>query len=346
MNKIKIGILGVGHLGKLHAALLKEIDLAEVIGIYDLDRAKAEKVAAELNLVVFNESEKLLEQADAACIVTPTSVHFDTAMQALKNNCHLFIEKPICSAENEAEQLITLSREKGKILQVGHIERFNPAVLALSDVEINPLFIESHRLAPFNLRGTDVAVILDLMIHDLDLILALVKSKPVSIAASGVNVVSETIDIANARLQFENGCVANVTASRISVKKMRKMRIFQSNGYISLDFVDGFSEIYFIAHEGAQGGQKTFNDGTLAFNLGQIGSGADVREIKYNRLQKSGVNPLKYELTRFLESIISGTVPLVTGEDGLAALHLANQVMDKINEHTRIVRERSVSKNG
>jgi predicted dehydrogenase len=342
MNKVKVGILGVGHLGKLHATLLKEIDLAEVIGVHDLDQSTAERVGTELNLAVFKEREKLLEQVDAVSVVTPTSAHFETAMQALQYNCHLFIEKPICAAESEAEQLITIAREKSKILQVGHIERFNPAVLALADVDINPLFIESHRLAPFNLRGTDVAVILDLMIHDLDLILALVKSKPVSIAASGVNVISDTIDIANARLQFENGCVANVTASRISAKKMRKMRIFQPNGYISLDFVDGFSEIYFIS----QGNQKTFNDGTLAFNLGQIGSGADMKEIKYSRLQKSGINPLKYELTRFLESIISGTAAVVSGEDGLAALHLANQVMEKIDEHTRVVKERSVLKNG
>jgi predicted dehydrogenase len=342
MNKVKVGILGVGHLGKSHAALLKEIDLAEVIGIHDLDSSTAEKVGAELDVPVFNERERLLQQVDAVSVVTPTSAHFESAMQALHHNCHLFIEKPICAQESEAEQLITQAREKGRILQIGHIERFNPAVLALSDVEINPLFIESHRLAPFNLRGTDVAVILDLMIHDLDLILSLVKSKPLSIVASGVNVVSETIDIANARLQFENGCVANVTASRISAKKMRKMRIFQPNTYISLDFVDGFSEIYFIAHEG----QKAFSDGTLAFNLGQISSGTETKEIKYNRLQKSGVNPLKYELTRFLESIISNTSPLVTGEDGLAALHLANQVIAKIEEHTRLIKERSSLING
>jgi predicted dehydrogenase len=342
MNKIKIGVIGVGHLGKLHASLLKEIDLAEVVGVYDLDQNKAESIARELNLPFFSDRDQLLEQADAVSIVTPTSAHYETAMQALQKDCHLFIEKPICATEAEAEQLLVKVREKNKILQVGHIERFNPAVLALSDVEINPLFIESHRLAPFNLRGTDVAVILDLMIHDLDLILSLVRSKPVSIAASGVSVISETIDIANARIQFENGCVANVTASRISAKKMRKMRIFQSSGYISLDFVDGFSEIYFIPSKG----QKNFNDGTLAFNLGQIGSGPDAKEIKYNRLQRSGVNPLKYELTRFAESVVSGTVPVVSGEEGLAALRLANQVLEKIDEHTSVIKERSRIQNG
>jgi len=342
MNKVKIGVMGVGHLGKLHASLLKEIDLADVAGVYDIDQNKAEQVGKELNLPCFAGREELLEQVDAVSIVTPTSAHYETAMQALQYNCHLFIEKPICATEDEARQLIVKARENSKILQVGHIERFNPAVLALSDVEINPLFIESHRLAPFNLRGTDVAVILDLMIHDLDLILSLVKSKPVSIAASGVNVVSETIDIANARIQFENGCIANVTASRISAKKMRKMRIFQPSGYISLDFVDGYSEIYFIPREG----QKNFNDGTLAFNLGQIGNGPEAKEIKYNRLQRSGVNPLKYELTRFLESVVSGTPPVVCGEEGLAALHLANQVLEKIDEHTRMIKERSLIQNG
>ena len=342
MNKVKVGIVGVGHLGKMHTALLKEIDLAEVIGIHDLNQATAEKVGAELNLPVFKDREQLLQQVDAVSIVTPTTTHFDLAVHALQHNCHLFIEKPICALESEAEQLLQQVKEKNRVLQIGHIERFNPAVLALSDVEINPFFIESHRLAPFNLRGSDVAVILDLMIHDLDLILSLVKSKPLTIAASGVNVVSETIDIANARLQFENGCVANVTASRISAKKMRKMRIFQPNAYISLDFVDGFSEIYFIPKEG----QKTFNDGTLAFNLGQIGSGSEAKEIKYNRLQKSGINPLKYELSRFLESIISGTQPVVSGDDGLAALHLANQVIEKINENIMLITERAKVKNG
>jgi predicted dehydrogenase len=342
MNRVKVGILGVGHLGKLHAGLLKEVDLAEVVGIYDLEPAKAERIGAELNLPFFTDRDKLLEQADAVTIVTPTSSHAETAGRALEHGCHLFIEKPICATESEAEQLIRQAGEKNKILQVGHIERFNPAVLALADVEINPLFIESHRLAPFNLRGTDVAVILDLMIHDLDLILSLVKSKPVHIAASGVNVVSETIDIANARIQFESGCVANITASRISAKKMRKMRIFQPSNYISLDFVDGYSEIYFIPREG----QKNYNDGTLAFNLGQIGSGTETREIKYNRLQRTGVNPLKYELTRFLESVISGTPPVVSGEDGLAALRLANQVLEKIDEHTKMVKERTNLSNG
>ena len=265
--------------------------------------------------------------------MTPTSAHHKIARQALENNCHLFIEKPIMATKEEAEQIIQIAREKNKILQVGHIERFNPAILAIADVVLKPLFIESHRLASFNPRGTDVAVILDLMIHDLDLILSLVKSKPVQIDASGVGVISDTIDIANARIQFESGCVANITASRISAKKMRKMRVFQQDKYISIDFIEGFSEIYYIDNDDTM----TFQNGTLAFSLGQIEAGNKSKNIKYNKLQRSDVNPLKYELNAFVDSIQANIPPLVSGEEGLAALNLANQVLIKIEEHSKLV---------
>ena len=341
MNKIRVGVLGVGHLGKLHASLYREIDQAELIGIYDTDLAKAQETGKELGVTVFDSREALLREVDAVNIVTPTSDHFDSARAALDHDCHLFIEKPIMSNEADAEAVIKDAAAKSNILQVGHIERFNPAILALADVELKPLFIESHRLASFNPRGTDVAVILDLMIHDLDLILALVKSEPVNIEASGVGVISNNIDIANARIQFKNGCVANVTASRISTKKMRKMRIFQPEAYISLDFIDGFSEIYYMSGEH----QKSFQDGTLAFSLGQIDSGDGKKAIKYNKLQRTGVNPLKYELTSFVESIAAGIPPIVSGEEGLAALKLANQVIKKIEEHTRQVSGGMISEN-
>jgi predicted dehydrogenase len=239
-------------------------------------------------------------------------------------------------SEQEAIERINLAKEKNKVSQVGHIERFNPATLALADVKLEPLFIESHRLASFNPRGTDVAVILDLMIHDLDLILSLVKSEPIQIAASGVGVISDTLDIANARISFQSGCVANVTASRISTKKMRKMRIFQENSYISMDFIEGFSEIYFLSREE----HKNYNDGTLAISLGSVDSRTGKKEIKYNKLQRIGINPLKSELTNFVDSIGTGLAPAVSGEDGLAALKLANQVLRKIEEHTKLISER------
>jgi predicted dehydrogenase len=339
MNKIRVGVIGTGHLGKLHASLYREVEQAEIAGIYDLDREKSRRIGAELNIKSFDSMEELIGAVEAVNIVTPTTTHFELAKKALEANLHVFLEKPITSSEDEASQIIGLAGEKQKILQVGHIERFNPAVLALADVELKPIFIESHRLASFNPRGTDVAVILDLMIHDLDLILSLVKSEAVQIDASGVGVVSPTVDIANARIQFANGCVANVTASRISNKKMRKMRIFQPNAYISLDFVDGFSEIFYTT----ESGKLNFNDGTLAFSLGQIDAGGIKKEIKYNKLQRTGINPLKQELRAFIESIDAGIQPVVDGKAGLAALRLANKVLQKIEEHTKIVMERSES---
>ena len=332
MNKVPVGVIGVGHLGKIHASLYREIKSANLIGVYDSDVDKAKKIADDLNLTAYGDIHQLLEKVDAVNIVTPTSTHHNIAKTALEHNCHLFIEKPIMANESEAEEIIQIAKDKNRLVQVGHIERFNPAVLAISDVTLKPLFIESHRLASFNPRGTDVPVILDLMIHDLDLILSLVKSPPVQIDASGVGVVSETLDIANARIQFENGCVANITASRISAKKMRKMRIFQQNSYISIDFVEGFSEIYYIDDTAL-----TFKNGTLAFSLGQIEAGNRRKDIKYNKLQRSDVNPLKYEISGFVESIQANIPPLVSGQDGLAALKLANQVLAKIEERTKMV---------
>jgi predicted dehydrogenase len=339
MEKTKVGILGVGHLGRLHTSLYKEINSVEIKGIYDTNDEKAQKVGEELKVTVFNEAERLLEQVDAINIVTPTPDHFNSAVKALDYNCHLFIEKPITDNIEQAEKLIQLANDKKKILQIGHIERFNPALLALEDVRLNPIFIESHRLASFNPRGTDVAVILDLMIHDLDLILSLVKSKPTKIDACGVGVISKHIDIANARIQFENGCVANITASRISAKKMRKMRIFQQDAYISLDFSDGFSEIYYIPTED----QAIYKDGTLAFSLGEINTGEQKREIKYNKLQRNDINPLKYELELFIDAIDANIAPMVSGKDGLEALKLAKEVMKKIDGHTHYVETRNIS---
>lgn len=333
MNKLPVGVIGVGHLGKIHASLYRDIQSAELVGIYDSNISQAESVGKELNVPVYREFDQLLEKVSAVNIVTPTSAHHKIAHQALEKNCHLFIEKPIMATKEEAEQIIQMAREKNKILQVGHIERFNPAILAIADVVLKPVFIESHRLASFNPRGTDVAVILDLMIHDLDLILSLVKSKPVQIDASGVGVISDTIDIANARIQFESGCVANITASRISAKKMRKMRVFQQDKYISIDFIEGFSEIYYIDNDDTM----TFQNGTLAFSLGQIEAGNKSNNIKYNKLQRSDVNPLKYELNAFIDSIQANIPPLVSGEEGLAALNLANQVLTKIEEHSKLV---------
>lgn len=333
MKQVKVGVIGVGHLGKLHASLYKEVPDAELMGIFDTDGKKCKTVAEELNVKAFANLVQMFEAVEAVNIVTPTSTHYDIASQALSLDKHVFIEKPITKSEEEAEDLIQLAQSKNSIIQVGHIERFNAAMLALTDVPLEPIFIEAHRLASFNPRGTDVAVILDLMIHDLDLILYLVKSRPVKISASGVGVISTNIDIANARIEFENGCVANITASRLSAKKMRKMRIFQKNAYISMDFSEGFSEIFYIPGEN----QEPFRDGTLAISLGQLEEGAKKRDIKYNRLERKNVNPLKLELSKFIESIKGGIKPVVSGEEGLEALRLANLILKEVGHHQQIV---------
>lgn len=333
MKQVKVGVIGVGHLGKLHASLYKDVFDAELMGIFDIDEKKCKIIAKELNVKAFTNLIQMFEAVEAVNIVTPTTTHYDIASQALSLEKHVFIEKPITKIEEEAEDLIQLAQSKNSIIQVGHIERFNAAMLALTDVQLEPLFIEAHRLASFNPRGTDVAVILDLMIHDLDLILYLVKSKPVKISASGVGVISTNIDIANARIEFENGCVANITASRLSAKKMRKMRIFQKNAYISMDFSEGFSEIFYIPEEN----QEPFRDGTLAISLGQLEEGANKRDIKYNRLERKNVNPLKLELSKFVESIKTGIKPAVSAKDGLEALKLANLVLKEVGHHQQII---------
>ena len=239
MEPLRIGVIGVGHLGALHVRMLKEIPTARLVGICDTSAERLANVAAEYDVRPYPDLGELLQDVDALTIATPTSTHCEVAAKGLQSGKHCFVEKPITRSVEEAESLCRMAAEKGLILQVGHIERFNPAILALEPYEIHPLFIESHRLSQFNPRGTDVPVVLDLMIHDIDLILSFVHSPVKNVEASGVAVVSDTVDIANARIQFMNGCVANVTASRISQRKMRKMRLFQPNRYISINFPTG-----------------------------------------------------------------------------------------------------------
>jgi len=328
MERLKVGVLGVGHLGTIHATLYRQIADAELVGIYDVNVVKNRSLAKELKCTAFDSAEALLDSVDAVSVVTPTTAHYAAASMALERGKHVFIEKPITHNEENAAKLIELARSRNLVIQVGHIERFNPAILALEDVDIRPLFIEAHRLASFNPRGTDVAVILDLMIHDIDLILHLVNSKLQNVEANGVGVISSNVDIANARLEFENGSVANITASRLSQRKMRKMRIFQKNAYISMDFIDGVSEIFYIPAED----QIPFHDGTLAISLGQIHLGHKKQEIKYNRLTRKNVNPLKKELNSFVVSVLNDLPPVVDAADGLAALKVAHLVMRKIEQ--------------
>ncbi len=325
MNQLKVGIIGVGHLGALHAKMLADLPGVCLTGVYDLKSERAAKVAADTKTSAVADIHDLLRQVDAVTIATSTSEHFAAACLALEAGKHVFLEKPITETVAEAEELCRLAKEKGLMVQVGHIERFNPAILALEGYEIKPMFVESHRLAQFNPRGTDVAVVLDLMIHDIDLILSFVQAPVAHVEANGVAVVSDSVDIANARLQFENGCVANVTASRISQRKMRKMRLFQPSGYISIDFSEGLAEVFRLVGE-----DEPETEGTMM--LGELGSGKYKRKIVYQQPEVKEVNALRYELELFAEAIMKGKRPVVSGEDGKRALEVASIILEKIGQ--------------
>ncbi|MEK7254929.1 MAG: Gfo/Idh/MocA family oxidoreductase, partial [Bacteroidota bacterium] len=250
---VKVGVLGAGHLGKIHLQCLSQLPAQfKVRGFFDIDPEAARHASEKFNLPVFPNFEALLDAVDAVDIVTPTTTHFDLARQAMLRGKHVFIEKPLTETPEEAQELVELARSQGIVAQVGHVERFNPAMLAVSHLSLAPMFVEAHRLASFNPRGTDVPVVLDLMIHDIDIVLSLVKSAVKTISASGVAVVSDTPDIANARIEFENGCVANLTASRISLKQMRKVRLFQRDAYISLDFLEKEAQIIRLFEKGKE----------------------------------------------------------------------------------------------
>lgn len=324
MKNISVGVIGIGHLGKLHAKMFAQSKSADFAGVYDSNPVAALKTAEEYHTNSFNSIDDLLNEVDAVSIAATTSAHFEIAEKCILNGKHIFIEKPITATIEEGEKLVNLAKDKNIKIQVGHIERFNPALLSLEKYINNPLFIQTDRLAQFNPRGTDVAVVLDLMIHDIDIILSLVKSKVTQIDASGVAVVSNNVDIANARIAFENGAVANVTASRISQKKMRKMRIFQRDTYLSLDFITGTSEMYRIipSHEQPSNQHISF---------GEIGNDENKKKIIYEQPEVKEVNALQYELELFIDAIKNDTTPIVTGEDGLKALQVADTILKSID---------------
>ncbi len=327
MDRIRIGIAGVGHLGNLHAKMLAQIATAEFVGVYDVDHERARAVAAEHGTKAYESLDELLGKVQALSVATVTRSHFEVARKAIAAGAHVFIEKPLTATIDEARTLLQEADTRGCKVQVGHIERFNPALLALEPYQIAPLFIESHRLAQFNPRGSDVAVVLDLMIHDIDLILSLVRSPVERIDANGVAVVSPSPDIANARLQFRNGCVANVTASRISQNKMRKMRLFQKDAYISIDFAQGLAEVFRLVDEQTPGLKPTML-------LGKIDQGQRKRAIVYEQPEVKEVNALKFELEAFITAIRQNTEPPVPGREGLQALEVAQEILRKIEQQT------------
>ena len=325
MNKLKVGVIGTGHLGKLHVKMFKHLKNCELIGVYDKNFIQSKAAASEYNVNEFEDLNALLNKADAVSIAATTSSHYELVKKALGTGKHVFVEKPITATIPEAEELVRISNENKLNLQVGHIERFNPALVSLEKYIIKPMFIQTDRLAQFNPRGTDVAVVLDLMIHDIDVLLSLIKSEVSHIEASGVAVVSDNIDIANARIQFENGAVANVTASRISQKKMRKMRIFQKDNYIALDFITGVSELYRLLPV-----EQNVDNSSISF--GEIGIGDKKKRLIYEQPEVKEINALSYELQLFVNSVLQNEKPVVSGEDGLKALKVAQMIIKKIEE--------------
>lgn len=321
---LKIGVLGAGHLGKIHIKCLKEISQYEIVGFYDPLDEIAANVENEYGVKRFLSLDELVDAVQVVDIVTPTVSHFDCALKALKKFRHVFLEKPIVTTLEEARELIKIAEEANVKVQVGHVERFNPAFLAAMPYFNKPMFIETHRLAQFNPRGTDVPVILDLMIHDIDIILSVVKSNIKKINATGVAVVSDTPDIANARIEFDNGCVANLTASRISLKNMRKSRFFQRDAYISVDYLTKELEVARI---------KDFNpaEGAPMGFLLNLGAGKSPKQILFDRPIIQQTNAIKEELESFYNSIVNDTTPSVTINDGYSALEVAHGIIEKIN---------------
>jgi predicted dehydrogenase len=316
---LKVGVLGAGHLGKIHLRLLQQSEKYELVGFYDPSQENTEKVIAEFGYKSFNSIDDLIDAVEVVDIVTPTLSHFDCAKKAIKKGCHVFIEKPIAKTVIEAEAIKTLASQYHVLGQVGHVERFNPAFLAAKDMINNPMFIETHRLAEFNPRGTDVPVVLDLMIHDIDIILSVVKSKVKNVYASGISVISETPDIANARIEFENGCVANLTASRISMKNMRKTRFFQKDAYISVDFLEKKAEVVRMKEV-----PETPDEYAMIL---QNGEGVQ-KQIYFDNPIVTQNNAILDELETFADAINNNTTPVVTISNGTEALRVAQMVID------------------
>ncbi|CAM3425541.1 Gfo/Idh/MocA family protein [Aequorivita lipolytica] len=320
---LKAGVLGAGHLGKIHLKLLQQSTKYELVGFFDASKEASEKIESEFGYKSFPSMESLIDASEMVVVVTPTSKHFECAEKVINAGKHLFIEKPITQTVAEAEQIRDLAKLKKVRGQVGQVERFNPAFMAIKDKIDNPMFIETHRLAEFNPRGTDVSVVLDLMIHDIDAILSVVKSPVKAVSASGVSVISETPDIANARIEFENGCVANLTASRISLKKMRKARFFQRDAYISVDFLEKKCEVV-----------KMKNAPTEIDDFAMVLTNAEgiKKQIYFENPKIENNNAILDELESFYEAIKADRTPEVSLQQGTEALRVAMMIIENFKK--------------
>ncbi len=322
---LKIGVIGAGHLGKIHIKCIQQISQYQLLGFYDIDKTQAQSVSQELNATFYPNLDQLIDECDVIDIVTPTVTHFEMASKAIKKSKHVFIEKPLTNTVEEAKKLMSLCKEANVMVQVGHVERFNPAYLAALPYCNNPMFIETHRLAQFNPRGTDVSVVLDLMIHDIDIVLSIVKSPIKKISANGVAIVSETPDITNARIEFDNGCVANLTASRLSMKNMRKTRIFQRDAYVSIDFLDKKTNLTRLKQ--VENGMED----PFAITI-DMGKNKPIKQIYFENPEVKSTNAIQQELFSFYKAITLQTKPLVSIEDGYLALDIAYKIMHKAKQ--------------
>ena len=320
---LKIGVFGTGHLGKFHLNNWKEISGVDLVGFYDPNDQVAEEVSNQYGIPRFTDPVALLQAIDAADIVAPTNFHFELCQLAIRNGKHVFVEKPLANTMEEARELVKLVKESNVKMQVGHVERFNPAYLATRNLRLNPMFIEVHRLAQFNPRGTEVSVILDLMIHDIDIILNMVKSEVRNISSSGVAVMTDTPDIANVRIEFNNGCVANLTSSRISMKKMRKMRLFQKDAYVGIDFLNKKTEVI-----------RLKADADVNVFEFDIDTPKGKKTIAVANPSVPEVNAIKKELEEFRDAIVNNTQPVVSEVDGFRAMEVAHQILNKIRHNT------------
>jgi predicted dehydrogenase len=320
---LKVGVFGVGHLGKFHLNNWKEIPEVQLVGFFDPNNDHAKEVEATYGLKRYMDEEALIAACDIIDVVTPTHLHFPVCEMAIKMGKNVFVEKPMANTIEEGKAIVNMVKEANVKLQVGHVERFNPAYTALKNLALNPLFIEVHRLAQFNPRGTEVSVIFDLMIHDIDIILSIVKSDVKSISASGVAVLTDTPDIANVRMEFNNGCVANLTSSRISMKKMRKIRLFQKDAYIGIDFLEKNTEIIKL--------KQPDEEDAFSFDI-ETHQGPKTISIS-NPVIEPG-NAIKAELESFVASILQDTTPVVSELDGFLAMEVAHQILEKISKST------------
>ncbi len=324
---LNVGVFGVGHLGKFHLNNWKEIAGVKIVGFFDPNNEIAKEAIEKYNIKRFTDENKLIDACDMVDVVVPTDRHFDICMSALRKGKHVFVEKPLANTMQEAKDLMQMAREANVKVQVGHVERFNPAFLALKEVTMKPMFIEVHRLSQFNPRGTEVSVILDLMIHDIDIVLSIVKSGVKNIHASGVAVMTDTPDIANVRIEFNNGCVANLTSSRISMKKMRKMRLFQKDAYIGIDFLEKKTEIIKL--------REAKDKDAFFFDL-ETPNGT--KSISVSTPEIPDGNAIKMELEAFVDSVLNNKPTVVSEIDGYLAMEVAHQIIDKITTTNRLVK--------